>query len=63
MAEWPIDFRASCQQEGDGSLTVLVHVSGLPDVDAANRVSAWMRTIIQENAHKIGRRDEPPAAH
>jgi hypothetical protein len=63
MAEHPIDFRASCQQEADGSLTVLVHVSGLPDVDAANRVSKWMQGIIQENAHKIGRRDTPPGQH
>ncbi len=63
MAEWPIDFRASCQTETDGSLTVLVYVSGLPDVDAANMVSRWMQKIIQENAHKIGRRGETPASH
>jgi hypothetical protein len=60
MAEIPIDFRASCQKEQDGSLTVLIHVSGLPDVDAANMVSKWMRGIIQQNAHMIGRRDAPP---
>ena len=60
MAEWPIDFRTSCQNEADGSLTVLLHVSGLPDVDAANTVSKWMQAIIQENAHRIGRRGEPP---
>lgn len=62
MAEWPIDFRTSCQTEPDGSLTVLLHVSGLPDVDAANKVSRWMRDIIRENAHMIGRRGEPPVA-
>lgn len=60
MAEWPIDFRTSCQKEGDGSMTVLLHVSGLPDLDAANKVSIWMRDIIRENAHRIGRRGEPP---
>lgn len=61
MAEYPIDFRASCQQEKDGSLTVIVHISGLPDVDAANMVSRWMREIIQQNAHEIGRREAAPA--
>lgn len=62
MAEFPIDFRISCQQESDGSLTVLLHVSGLPDVDAANMASKWMQTIIRENAHRIGRRGEPPTS-
>lgn len=61
MSEVAVDFRASCQQEQDGSLTVLVHISGLPDVDSANMVSRWMREIIQQNAHKIGRRDTAPA--
>ena len=60
MAEWPIDFRTSCQTEADGSLTVLLHVSGLPDVAAANMVSKWMQVIIQENAHRIGRRSVAP---
>lgn len=60
MVEIPVDFRAACQQETDGSLTVLVHVSGLPDMDAANMVSRWLRDIIRENAHKIGRRAETP---
>ena len=60
MGEVPIDFRASCQQESDGSLTVSVHVSGLPDVDAANMVSRWLREIIKQNAHKIGRRETAP---
>ena len=60
MSECPIDFRTSCQEAKDGSLTVLLHVSGLPDVNAANKVSLWMRDIIRENAHKIGRRGEPP---
>lgn len=60
MAEYPIDFRTSCHEEKDGTLTMLLHVSGLPDLDAANRVSLWMRDMIRENAHKIGRRDAPP---
>jgi hypothetical protein len=60
MAEYPIDFKTSCQKEADGSLTMLLHVSGLPDLDAANKVSLWMRDIIRENAHKIGRRGEAP---
>lgn len=60
MGEVPIDFRASCLKEQDGSLTVLVHVSGLPDVDAANMVSRWLQEIIQQNAHKIGRRGAVP---
>lgn len=63
MAEYPIDFRASCQTEADGSLTIILHISGLPDVDAANKVSGWMRETIQKNAHQIGRRDTAPAQH
>lgn len=57
MAEYAIDFHASCRQEQDGSLTVSVQISGLPDVHAANKVSHWMRGIIQKHAHEIGRRD------
>lgn len=60
MAEYAIDFGTSCKQEQDGSVTVSIHVSGLPDVAAANRVSLWMRDIIRENAHRIGRRGEVP---
>lgn len=56
MAEYPIDFHATCRQEVDGSLTVNVQISGLPDVDAANKVSGWMRGIIQQHGHEIGRR-------
>lgn len=57
MAEYPIDFHATCRTEQDGSLTVNVQISGLPDVDVANKVSRWMREIIQQHAHEIGRRD------
>ena len=62
MTEYAIDFNATCREETDGSKTVTVTISGLPDVDAANMVSRWMRSIIQENAHKIGRREETARA-
>lgn len=62
MAEIAIDFRSSCRQETDGSLTVTIQVSGLPDLQMANKVSLWMRDIIQEHAHEIGRRDVTPAS-
>lgn len=55
--EHAIDFHATCRQENDGSLTVSVQISGLPDVDAANKVSHWMHGIIKQHAHEIGRRD------
>lgn len=61
MAEYAIDFNATCRQEKDGSLTVTVQISGLPDVDMANKVSRWMREIIQTHAHEIGQRDETAA--
>lgn len=60
MTEYPIDLRSSCRQEADGSLTVTVTISGLPDVGTANKVSNWMRDIIQKNAHEIGRRAAAP---
>lgn len=61
MAEYPIDFSPSCRQEKDGSLTVIVQITGIPDMEMANKVSNWMRDCIRENAHKIGRRAEAPA--
>jgi hypothetical protein len=57
MPEYAIDFHATCRKEQDGSLTVNVQISGLPDVAMANKVSGWMRGIIQEHAHEIGRRE------
>lgn len=62
MAEYAIDFNATCREETDGSRTVTVTVSGLPDVYAANLVSRWMQKIIQVNAHMIGRREESARA-
>jgi hypothetical protein len=58
MAEYAIDFNATCRREDDGSLTVTVQVSGLPDVAAANMVSVWMQRIIKQHAGEIGRRGE-----
>lgn len=52
---YAIDLRSSCREESDGSKTVVVEISGLPDMDQANKVSDWMRELIRENAHKIGR--------
>lgn len=60
MPEIPIDLRSSHRVEQDGSHTVMVTISGLPDINVANRVSAWMQEAIRDNAHKIGRRDPNP---
>jgi hypothetical protein len=60
MAEIPIDLRSSHRVEDDGSHTVMVCITGLPSMDAANRVSLWMRDAIRDNAHKIGWRDPNP---
>jgi hypothetical protein len=60
MKEIPIDLVSSHRVEQDGSHTVMVTISGLPDMNAANRVSMWMRDAIRDNAHKIGRRDPNP---
>lgn len=60
MTEHPIDLRSSHRQEDDGSHTVMLTISGLPSLDASNRVSMWLRDAIRENAHKIGRRDPNP---
>jgi hypothetical protein len=57
----PIDLRSAHRVETDGTHTVTVEITGLPSIDAANRVSLWMRDNIRENAHKIGFLDrEPP---
>lgn len=61
MAEYAIDFNATCRRETDGSLTVTVQISGLADVAMANKVSSWMRGIIQTHAHEIGRRADTQA--
>lgn len=60
MTEYAVDFHSSCRQEKDGSLTVTIQISGLPNVDMANKVSLWMRGIIQKHAHEMGRRDTAP---
>lgn len=60
MAEIPIDLRSSHRVEKDGTHTVMVTISGLADMNMANRVSMWMRDAIRDNAHKIGRRDPNP---
>ena len=60
MAEIPIDLRSSHRVEDDGSHTVMVSITGLPDMDTSNRVSLWIRDAIRDNAHKIGRRDPNP---
>lgn len=60
MTEVAIDLRSSHRVEADGTHTVMVTISGLPDIDAANRINTWMRDMVRENAHKIGRRDPNP---
>lgn len=60
MGEIPIDLRSSHRVEADGSHTVIVTISGLPDIDTAQRINLWMRDAIRDNAHKIGRQDPNP---
>lgn len=60
MAEIAIDLRSSHRVEVDGSHTVTIEISGLPSMDAAQGVSNWMRELVRENAHKIGRLDPNP---
>lgn len=57
MAEFAVDFQSGCRREDDGSLTVTLECRGIPDVDMANRVGAWLRKIVQENADDLGHRD------
>jgi len=40
-------FKPPATKQEDGSLTVTLQCSGLPDLDAANKVSLWMRDIIR----------------
>lgn len=55
-----IDLQSSHRIEADGSHTVLVQISGIPDMEWSNRVSLWVRDAIRENAHKIGFLDPTP---
>jgi hypothetical protein len=59
----PIDLVSSHQIEEDGSHTVMLTISGLPSLEASNRVSMWLRDAIRENANKIGWRDPQPPTH
>ena len=64
MAETAIDLKSSYRVEADGSHTVVVEIMGLPSMQWANGVSLWVRDMIRENAHKIGRLDpNPPRAN
>lgn len=54
MASYDVHIAADCYEELDGSLTVVVEISGLPDVDAANKISDWLKKIIKDNANTIG---------
>lgn len=63
MPETAIDLRSSHRVEGDGSHTVIIQISGLPSLAWAQRVSDWVREIIQIHAHEIGRREEAPSEH
>ena len=60
MPETTIDLRSYHKEEADGSHTVTVEISGLPDMAYANRVSNWMRGLIRENADQLGRLDQNP---
>ena len=56
----PIDLNASLRQESDESYTIVVEISGIPSIAAANRVSEWLRAAIRENADELGELDTPP---
>lgn len=63
MPEIAIDLRSAHRVEKDGSHTVTVEISGLPDIGCAQSVSDWMRDLVRDNAHQIGRLDmNPPRA-
>ena len=42
------------------SYTIVVEISGIPSIAAANRVSEWLRAAIRENADELGELDTPP---
>jgi hypothetical protein len=64
MAETAIDFRSGHRAEPDGTHTVTIEISGLTSLVMAQGVSNWMRNLIRENAHKIGRLESrPPREH
>jgi hypothetical protein len=56
MSEYVIGLRAFMRQEGDGSRTVVVEITGLPDVAQANRVSDWVRDCLRQGVGKLGGR-------
>jgi hypothetical protein len=59
----PLTMNASLRQEPDESYTIVVEVSGIPDIATANRVSTWLRTSIRENAATLAQTDKPPSQH
>jgi hypothetical protein len=59
----PLSMNAGLRLESDKSYTIVVEISGIPDIEAANRVSTWLRATIRENADVLGRPDTPPSQH
>jgi hypothetical protein len=59
----PLSMNAGLRLEPDKSYTIVVEISGIPDIEAANRVSAWLRSAIRENAAELSRPDAPPSQH
>ena len=59
MAQTAIDIGSSHRVEADGTHTVMVQISGLPNIAMANKVSNWMHSLVRENAQQIGRLAEP----
>lgn len=50
-----IDMRSSHREETDGTHTVTVQISGIPNLQLANRISHWVQDLLQKNANQIGR--------
>jgi hypothetical protein len=49
-----IDIRSSHRLEQDDSHTVMLTISGIPSMGAANWINAWLQKAIREHAHEIG---------
>lgn len=59
----PLSLNAGLRQEPDENYTIVVEISGIPDIATANRVSTWLRAAIRENAADLSQLDTPPSHH
>jgi hypothetical protein len=48
-----LDMNGWIDEEDDGTYTVLVKVTGLPDHDIAEAVSFWLRDLVNESSGKM----------